>query len=186
MPPLIRPKVVTRMKGDVYNKALIKTLKASIGQYVAIGILEPDRMYPGKVTSLGYSPPVSLGQVALWQEFGTHTRDGRVWVPARSFLRTPVDKGMPAINRMKARLLDKIVHGEMGFKQAFETIGADIVRRMTNTIKRRIDPPLANLTLKLRKEQGITGTIPLFATRMLINSIHFKVYGAGREPGQEG
>lgn len=167
MPPIIKTRVKTSEKGDPLFKKLARDMRGVGGQYVSIGILDPERMHPDS--------DATLGQIALWQEFGTHTATGKPIIPARSFLRTPVDTGMAGIERLKTRLLRQVMNGQLSVRKGLEAIGADIVRRMQNAITKRIDPALAPLTLHLRRERGIKGTVPLIATRFLYNAIHFAV-----------
>lgn len=157
----------TTKGGDPSFADIIKHARLIGEQYVAVGILEPQRRYPDS--------DATLGQVALWQEFGTHTAKGKPMIPPRSFLRTPVDVGRAGIEELKARLLQRIFDGKLSPATALASIGADVVRRMQNTIKKRIAPKLAPYTLEKRKEAGISGTIPLLATQFLYNSIHFAV-----------
>lgn len=172
MAPVIKTRVKTTAKGDATFTQLLADVRRLGSRYVAVGILEPDRKYPDS--------DATLGQVALWQEYGTHNAKGFPMIPARSFLRSPVDVGMDAIMALKAKLYARVVAKTMTVDKGLAAIGADVVRRMQTTIKRRIAPELAPFTLAMRKENGIQGTIPLLATGFLYNSIHFAVRSFGR------
>ena len=167
MAPILKSQVKTTTKGDVNYARLISDANKMRSMYAAIGILEPQRVYP--------ETGALLGEVALDQEFGTTSSGGKQLIPSRSFIRTPVDQGTQAIVDMMMMLQGKIQDGVMTVPRALATVGADIVRRMQTAIKKRIDPALAEMTLKLRQERGITGTIPLYATGFLYRSIHFAV-----------
>lgn len=167
MPPTLKGRVRTTMKGDADFKRLLRDMGKLGSQYVAVGILEPDRTYPDS--------DATLGQVALWQEYGTHDAKGFPVIPSRSFLRDPVDSAIGPIEALKAKLLRKVQDKAITAEKGLATIGADIVRRIQTAIKKRIDPPLRPYTLKMRKKKGITGTIPLIATSFLFDNIHFAV-----------
>lgn len=167
MAKLLQIKVKTTTKGDVAYNEVRRQVGELARQYVSIGILEPGRAYPNS--------DVTVGEVALWQEFGTKPKGSRPGIPARSFLRTPFDKGVNAIAALKTRLLGQIFEGKLTVSDGLARLGADAVRRIQTTIKKRIEPPLRPYTLAKRREQRITGTIPLLATRFLFDSIHFAV-----------
>lgn len=163
--PLVYVKTETR--GNVHLDAILREFTDIAKKQARIGILEPKRTYPDS--------PATLGEVALWNEFGVHDRDGKQRVPARSFIRSTVDKRQEAVYKMLEKAIAGIVDEKLTAVDALRAVGVFLVNAIRSTIKRRIDPALAPLTLKLRKEQGITGTIPLLATHFLYNSISFAV-----------
>jgi len=173
MANLLHVRIKTTTKGDVLFEDLKRQYRDLSRKHVSVGILEPHRRYPNS--------NAMVGEVALWQEFGTQPKGGRPGIPARSFLRTPFDKGLGALFRLKTQLLGMIADDRITVTQALQKLGADAVNRIQTTIKRRIAPELRPFTLEKRKEQGITGTIPLYATHFLYDSIHFAVRTTGKD-----
>jgi len=172
MPRILHVKIKTSSKGDVTFSELKKQYRDLSRKHVTVGILEPGRAYP--------NTEATVGEVALWQEFGTRPKNGRA-IPSRSFLRTPFDKSTDAIFRLKTKLLAQIAADKITVVQGLQFLGADLVRRMQTAIKKRIPPPLRPYTLERRKEKKISGTIPLYATGFLYNSIHFAVRDSGQD-----
>jgi len=188
MPPLIKARTKTTAKGDVGFLALKKELRKAQGSYVTVGILEPERRYPLPVTrpkkgggKASGSAPIgaTLGQVAVWMEFGTHDRQGNPIVPARSFIRSPIDRGLAAIERVKTKALQQLALGEITLQVALGRLGAECQRRMQNAIvKSETGPPLKPKTLARKRKLG-QPDIPLIATGLLRSSIAFAVTLAG-------
>lgn len=178
--PIIRPKVKI-IDNKEKQRRLEYVLKKAHNCYVRVGIVEPEDKYPGKPQG------PTVGQVAAWMEFGTHTREGvaqmggrakkkddQHWgietVPARSFLREPVDRGIAVIERVKNQQLTRIIMGEASIEEALQAIGAKIQMLMQNAISRGIGPELADSTL-LRKRAKRQPDTPLLATRFMFEHI---------------
>lgn len=193
MPPLIKTTAKTTAKGDVGFLALKAQMRKAQGSYVTVGILEPERRYPLQVTGpkagggkKTRSAPVgaTLGQVAAWMEFGTHDKQGNPIVPARSFIRSPIDRGLAAIERVKTRALQSLVLGEITLQVALGRLGAECQRRMQNAIvKSETGVPLKPKTIARKRKLG-QPDIPLIATGLLRSSIAFAVVLAGGMGGK--
>lgn len=169
----VKPKVTIKTTGDALFKEFAKTFKTIKGSWVEIGVLQASRQYPPDPHN-PKGPRVTLGQVAAWQEFGTHTQDGAPIAPARSFIRAPMDKGKKGIERLKKRQVDMLSRGLTTVEGVLKAIGFDATRRMQNAILRRIPPPLKPSTLA--KRTPAQGTIPLYKTKFLWKALGFKVY----------
>lgn len=183
--PLIRPKVKVKDRKE-YQKRLKYLLDKTKNCYVQAGITNPEEKYPGSKAN------VTVGQVAAWMEFGTHTREGVTntrpgskfskrhddahWgievVPARSFIRTPVDEGMDSINRVKNRVLEQILDGKMSIKDGLDAIGVQLTKLMKNAIVRGIEPELRPSTLAGKRALGQPDT-PLVATGFMFDHIDY-------------
>jgi hypothetical protein len=164
-------KGMVRAKAKVIDKKerqlrLEHILKLAHNSYVEIGITEPDEKYPNS--------DVTVGQVAAWMEFGTHTAKGIEMVPARSFLRTPVDAGQASIEKVKTQQIDKLIQGEISIETALSAIGARVQVLMQNAITRGIAPKLADSTIRRKRALGQPDT-PLLATRFMFDHIGFGV-----------
>lgn len=168
-------KIKSTTRGDVDFRDLLKECQDLGTSEVVVGIVDAGRTpYEGS--------KATLGEVALWQEFGTHDRRGNVMTPARSFIRTPTDNATEAIRAMMEQALVDLADKKTTVKKALGNVGRYLVRRMQDAIKRRINPPLAPYTLMKRREQGITGTIPLYATTSLYRAINSTVRRIGDTP----
>lgn len=150
------------------GEAIYEAIERTRGSCVTVGIQEPDLQYPNGAT---------LGQVAAWMEFGTHSKDGAEIVPQRSFIRSTVDGKMVAINRVKDAALRAMMAGKVTLDAALETVGFRIVEMMRDTIVRGMtdgNDKLSPQTLRRKRRLG-QPDIPLIATRLLIDHIGFKV-----------
>lgn len=161
--PLVKPKVKVIDKKE-RQRRLEYILKKAHNCYVEVGITEPDATYPDSGKN------VTVGQVAAWMEFGTHSRDGVPIVPARSFIRTPVDAGMASIQKVKDRALAGIIEERLSIEDGLGSIGDHIVQLMRNAIVRGISPRLADRTLKRKRALGQPDT-PLIATKFMFDHI---------------
>ena len=166
------PKGMVHAKVKVIDKKerqqrLEHVLKLAHNSFVEVGITEPNDAYPGS--------EVTVGQVAAWMEFGTHSKAGLEMVPSRSFLRTPVDAGLDSINKVKNQQIEKLIQGEISIETALGAIGARVQILMQNAITRGIAPRLADSTLRRKRALGQPDT-PLIATRFLYDHIGFGVH----------
>lgn len=165
--PLIKPKVRIIDKKE-RMKRLQYVLKKARNCYVQAGIREPEATYPGDPEG------ATVGQVAAWMEFGTHTADGRAMVPARSFLRAPIDEGMASIEKVKNRALQGIITEQLSIEDGLAMLGEQMVKLMRNAIVRGISPRLADSTLVRKRAQGQPDT-PLIATGFMFDHISYYV-----------
>lgn len=159
-------------RGDVSFRDLLRECQDLGTHEVVVGIVDAGRK-PYEDSD------ATVGEVALWQELGTHDKQGNVLTPARSFIRTPTDKAEEAIRGMMAQALVDLADKKTTVKKALGNVGRYLVRRMQDAIKRRIAPALAPYTIMKRREKGITGTIPLYATTTLYRSINSTVRRIG-------
>lgn len=163
--PPIRAKVKT-LDNKERQRRLEIVLEKARHSYVEVGITEPDDMYPDS--------QVSVGQVAAWMEFGTHSADGKEMVPSRSFLRTPVDNGIKTIEKVKNQQLEGLIQGKIGIETALTAIGTKVQLMMQNSITRGTPPPLADSTLRRKRALKQLDT-PLIATRFMFDHIGIHV-----------
>lgn len=158
------------------QRRLEKILELAHNSYVTFGILEADTPYPQATTKAGRPlPPVTVGQVAAWQEFGTHTAAGIGVVPSRSFLRTPIDEGKDVIDKTRERVLTALIYEKISIADALGALGAAMQRLSQNAITRGIAPPLAVSTLRRKRAEGSPDTPLLTVRRFLFNHISYEV-----------
>ncbi|RYF12811.1 MAG: hypothetical protein EOO40_00325 [Deltaproteobacteria bacterium] len=167
---LAKPKVKVMDKAE-RQRRIEAVLRKARNCYVKIGLKDAGDVYP---TQGENAQPVTVGQVGAWMEFGTHSKAGIEMVPARSFLRTPVDNGMKTINRVRVQQIDRIIQGETGIAQGLEAIGAKVQLLVQNAMTRGIRPRLAKSTLKKKRALGQPDT-PLIATKFSFDHIGFEV-----------
>lgn len=173
-PPLVAK--IKKLDKRERERRLEKILELAHNSYVTAGILEPDTPYPPDTTKSGKpKPTVTLGQVAAWQEFGTHTAAGIGVVPARSFFRTPIDEGMDAINKTRERVLNALIYEKISIADALGALGATVQRLSQNAITRGIAPPLAISTIRRKRAEGSPDTPLLTVRRFLFGHITYEV-----------
>lgn len=178
---LMRARVKVKSHQSKESKAMHRALSKTDGSFVLVGITEPELTYPNGAT---------LGQVAAWMEFGTHSAAGDEIVPERSFIRATIDNKYRAINRLKDQTFQALMAGKISAHTALSTMGFRIVAMMRDTIVRKMtvsNEPLKAATLKRKRELGQPDT-PLIATRLLLDHIGFQVHEAehAAEPKSEG
>ena len=144
--------------------------------YVKIGVLQEDYEKPKAEDKSQrklrfFDNPVTLGQVAVWNEFGTS--DGRI--PERSFIRTTVDAhGKGDWAREAEALKKRIVEGRMTTDQALLHMGLLIKKQIQEKIRSSVPPPNASSTIAAK---GSDKT--LIDTGQLLNSIDFELHRNG-------
>lgn len=116
------------------------------------------------------APPaggVNLATVAEAHEFGTVT------IPQRSFLRSTGDaEGKKWLRAFGAAIRAYAEGSGRGFERRIRVLGNVAVSDVRNTIRRRIAPPLAAVTVaRRRKGRGSGEDVPLIDTGQLVNSI---------------
>lgn len=169
-------KPILQIKRQVIDKnerqrRLEYVLKKASRSFVKVGIVKPDEVYPGT--------KVTVGQVAAWMEFGTHSakKDGKAggieMVPARSFLRVPIDNAKARIEKVRDKQLEAIIHGEKGIGEGLDAIGAAVQLIIQNAITRGIRPRLAKSTALEKRAKGYPDT-PLIRTRFMFDHIGFQ------------
>lgn len=106
----------------------------------------------------------TVGEVALWNEFGTMS------VPSRSFLRDWADENLDRISRELSADLLRVLFASENEKLALAKRGKQYVQQVVTRIKRGIPPANSAWTLSQK-----SGTTPLIDTGTLIDSIDYKV-----------
>ena len=135
--------------------ALQRRLRALEGTEVHVGVLQPDPTGDGDTT---------IAVVAAANELGT--RD----TPQRSFIGRTIDGEAKEIAGVQAKVLDKVVAGEMSAEQAGDVVGLDVASRVRETIRSNVPPALKPETVK-RKGDSRT----LVDTGQLLNAIKHEV-----------
>jgi hypothetical protein len=136
----------------------------------ALALLKEDR----KALTIGVLPEdavdkhptadATIGEIALWSEYGTDTQ------PARSWLFDWVDaKEDEILNQLAADTYRAIFEEEEEAK-LLEKRGKTYIRQINARIKRIIPPPNRPATLRRKN-----GTTPLIDTKVFLQSIKFKV-----------
>ena len=150
---------------------LLKAIEDLTRKQVLVGIPgnTPDR------TLVGVG--VSNATIGYINEFGSPAKN----IPARPFLRPGVNAALPEIiERLKsgARLAVKFpIDPDAGMK-ALMTAGLVAQRSVRMVITNVIPPPLAAMTLRMRKTRKVAprkGEVPLLDTGQLRNSITYVI-----------
>ena len=113
---------------------------------------------------------------AIWNEFGTHYKEGdkkgQIRIPERSFIRAGYDTNKNKIKKDTEKLIRKVVAMELNPSVAAELLG-DITKGYIQEFAIGIsDPPNAESTIKAKGSSN-----PLVDTGQMIGSIDYKVKG---------
>ena len=164
---MIKPKITFKEKKYPGYEAFKKELKKIKGSYVSIGIH----------TGAGeYKDGESVIQVAFWNEFGTDK------VPQRPFMRNVVYGKEGEINRLREKLMKRLIDGEITLEKALGTLGFVIAEMMRNEITGRHLRPNKDSTIAHKQREGVTPPDnPLYETGLLMRSIGFQVVIEGQK-----
>lgn len=145
-------------------------LKNSIAQLdntvVFVGIQEEDMKKP-KETLDGKPSTATLGEVAVYNEFGTEN------IPARSFIRAPWDS-TNGYEKLRDSLLKRTVEGKISVVSALNILGSSIAKSFIKRIKDGIEPENSESTLA-KKELYSDSQTTLIATGQLVENIAYKI-----------
>lgn len=101
-------------------------------------------------------------------EYGTE--DGRI--PERRPIRLTIENNADKYARRFKQGLDKVLKDKMTVDEALSSIGEEAAGDVKITIMNGLTPPLANSTVRARKDNSDT---PLYDTGELVNSITYEV-----------
>jgi hypothetical protein len=130
---------------------------------IAVGILD-------RGTDPHEGTDLTVLEVAVWNEFGTRSKDGTVRVPARSFIRAWFDENREEIRAWMATMMRSVLAGKRSKERALELVALKCVGSIQERMARGIAPPNAPSTA-LRKGSST----PLIATGQLRSSVTFRV-----------
>lgn len=137
--------------------------------HVKVGVIQSEFKEEKKVDE-GNSD-VSLGEVAVWNEFGT--ADGRI--PERSLIRYTHDQNKAKWAKNNDKLNRNIMMGKETVRGALEKMGVIIAAAIQTRIRSRDMEPNAPATIRKKTVNGKTGDNPLIDTSQLQQSINFEV-----------
>lgn len=148
-----------------FIKEQIKALEKE--PFVKIGILQAD--YDSEKTtrdqpSESEAIKVTLGQVALANEFGTKT------IPQRSYIRSTFDQNYRKWSRLTEEFRKKVERGDMTVERALGLVGEKIRGDIINTIVTLSEPPNSPATIARKKSSN-----PLVDQGQLKGSIQYEV-----------
>jgi hypothetical protein len=112
----------------------------------------------------------SILQVAMWQEFGTFTKDGRRHIPPRSFIRDWFDENEHELPSKFRRLMISVLQGRRTGDQIKDVMGLYCVGAIQKRIAEGIEPPLHPATIARKRS-----TVPLIDTGQLRSSVSYRV-----------
>lgn len=101
-------------------------------------------------------------------EYGT--QDGRI--PERRPIRLTMENNQEKYTRRLQQGIDKVLVDEMDVMTALNSIGNEVAGDVKITIMNGLTPPLADSTVRARKDNSDT---PLYDTGELVNSITYEV-----------
>lgn len=125
------------------NKNSVRELIARMGKMPQIALGFPR----GPATAAQYPDGTSVLDVAFWNNYGTHDKDGSVHIPARRFMDTGSKRAARELKGKMAQLLKQVVANKMTAQEAAEIIGVKAVAIMQKEIVQFSDPPNAPITI---------------------------------------
>lgn len=144
-------------------KKVIEELKKMDMMKVTVGVHEGAGEYPNKT-------PIAL--VALTQEFGTNKagKNKDVVIPARSFMRSTVDKSTKKWQKLLRELFSEVMTGKNTTEKALKEFGLTAQAAIQGKIIKLRKPPNAPST----KAQKLTAN-PLLDSKLMLRSISTEV-----------
>lgn len=103
-----------------------------------------DRVLVGVPAGKTEPDGTSLAQVAAAAEFGTPTE------PERSFLRSGIRQNMGELSKLSRGLLERVVEGSMGERQALDVLGGTAVGAIREKITEGPFTPNAAATIRAK------------------------------------
>jgi hypothetical protein len=85
--------------------------------------------------------PATVGEIAVFMEFGTETKDGGIHIPARPFIRPAFDENRRKLAAFKDKLLLEILNGKLTVAQGLEQLGLYHANQIVDKIDSNIPPP---------------------------------------------
>ena len=152
-------------------EATVKRLPATQAN-VVVGVMGPAADAPHPTASEGKSPPPTVLEVAIWNEFGTSK------IPERSFIRETLDLYEAEILKLAARLGKAVALGRMDNQQAMSLLGEHVVGLMKERIANRGAPKAFAPNAPRTVAQKGSSTPLIAHTGQLRNSITYRVEGA--------
>jgi hypothetical protein len=167
---MIRDKATTSDRKTRHGEFIERELKRLRHKpYVKVGILAENFSDPKKVGQDSKGRPATLGEVAVWNEFGTS--DGRV--PERSFIRHPYDHKRAEWIRRTNTLRKRLMAGEIDTEKALGLMGEMIQQAFKDRILSNIQPANAPRTIEGKIRDGNVGDKTLINFGQLLGSIHW-------------
>lgn len=157
------------------GKLMSLEIKDSYTEFGKKWMAEMEKMKGKPYVKVGFPAPafgkpreddqLTVGEVAVYNEFGTTDDEGNTHVPERSFLRSTMDEKRSVIQDFIDKTLEK-VPDEYTTEQALERIGLFAVKLIAQKINSNIPPPNAPSTIR-RKQSSQT----LIDTRQMVQTL---------------
>lgn len=162
----VRARVIDRDRG--WNEYRRRVAGAK-GAYVKVGVTSSVGSQPKESRDPAGKGPLTLVQVAWFNEFGTMTAKGKTHVPERSFIRSTHDEQREAIIRRKKGLVRQIGDG-LSVRRALEILGTWMKGKIQAKIVSLRTPPNAPGTIKRKQSSN-----PLVDIGQLRQNIEYQV-----------
>ncbi len=157
---------------DYGAKAILAEIeKVKKKPFVKVGILGSSGMHQAEKEG---DAPVTVVDVAVFNEYGTTTKLGNVGTPERPFIRTTHDEKEQTINNYIDQGVDQIFAGNMKVVELLSKTGVMVQAFIKSKINAITDPRNAPSTIA---EKG--SSKPLIDTGQMRNSVNFEVVMSG-------
>ena len=167
--------------GQAHREHLARAVASAQDLVIATGIQSREGRQPkeaerraGQAESEGVPP--MLVDIAAVHEYGAP----ELSIPERSYLRSTADRERLKWGGAFARIIGLHAAGDTGkATSALSVLMSSMTSAVRNTIRRRIDPPLSEMTaVDSTRRAGGAEPVPLIATGQLINSIRTAIVSA--------
>lgn len=172
---MIRVRTTTSDKKTKHGEFIERELKRLRGKpYVKVGILAENFSEAKKTAeeakkTKGNARPATLGEVAVYNEFGTS--DGRI--PERSFIRATHDAKKKEWIRRTGTIRKRVMEGKIDVDKGLGLVGEMIKTDIQNRIRSNVPPPNKPATVAAKTRAGKKGDRTLINTGQLLGSIHW-------------
>jgi len=158
-----------------YNEFMRELKKIKRQPIVKVGFQEEkgNALHPGG--SMG-TKPLTVVQVATFNEFGTEDADGNLHVPERSFIRSTMDEKRRELLKVNKKLYRQIAEGTMSTERALKILGIKIKALIQKKITDLRKPANAPSTIRRKRSSN-----PLIDTGLMRQSVTYKVDMDGRK-----
>lgn len=172
---MIRVRTSTSDKKTKHGEFIERELKRLRAKpYVKVGILaenfnEAKKTDEGGRKSKGKSKPATLGEVAVYNEFGTS--DGRI--PERSFIRATHDAKKREWIRRTGTVRKRVMEGKIDTDKGLGLVGEMIKTDIQRRIRSNVPPPNKPGTIAAKTRAGKKGDRTLINTAQMLNAVHW-------------
>lgn len=153
-----------KVKKKVLNN--LNFLKEIDGKILSVGFINGERYPDDEFGEEG----LPVASVAYIQEFGIN-------LPVRAFMRPTIENNENNFANRMSSGIQQMIEGDKKYDNVLKTLGEYAKTRVIHSIESVYNPPLAKITIELRRKRGNYSTKPLIDTELMINSVDYEITG---------